>query len=52
MDIWIRKILGKDNSTRRKEAAPFMGELPGLKQRQQEENQQEMNRKDSVGEPL
>ena len=29
-----------------------MGELPGLKQRQQEENQQEMNRKDSVGEPL
>lgn len=30
MDIWVRRIPGKENSTLREEAAPFMGELQGL----------------------
>ena len=38
MNIWVRSIQGRENNTLREEAAPFMEELQGLLQSEQEEN--------------
>ena len=46
VNIWVRRILGQENNILREKADSSMGELQGLQQNKQEENQWGMNRKD------